>query len=85
MARRRARRRGCGYHHLSGTVTRVLSETFGGLVLQSNGTEMEVRASWTPNTVDLSPHLGAWVALLGALCGLEPIEDGVTALGPRLS
>jgi len=54
-------------------------------VLQSNGTEMEVRASWTPNTVDLSPHLGAWVALLGALCGLEPIEDGVTALGPRLS
>ena len=76
---------GAGYHHLSGTVTRVLSETFGGLVLQSNGTEMEVRASWTPNTVDLGPHLGAWAALLGALCGLEPIEDGVTALGPRLS
>lgn len=75
---------GAGYHHLSGTVTRVLSETFGGLVLQSNGTEMEVRASWTPNTVDLGPHLGAWVGLLSALSGLVPLEDGVAVLGRRL-
>jgi len=75
---------GAGCHHLSGTVTRVLSETFGGLVLQSNGTEMEVRASWTPNTLDLGPHLQAWVGMLCALCGLVPIEDGVSALGRTL-
>lgn len=74
---------GAGFHHLSGTVTRVLSETFGGLVLQSNGTEMEVRASWTPNTTDLSPHLQAWVSLVSSLCGLEPVAENVAVLGRR--
>lgn len=76
---------GAGYHHLSGTVTRVLSETFGGLTLQSNGTQMEIRASWTPTTPDVGPHLEAWVGLLSALCGLAPVEDGVTALTRRVS
>lgn len=74
---------GAGFHHLSGTVTRVLSETFGGLILQSNGTEMEVRASWTPNTTDLSPHLTAWVELLGSLTGLEPVGENVAILGRK--
>lgn len=75
---------GAGYHHLSGTITRVLSETFGGLLLQSNATEMEVRASWTPNTPDLGPHLTAWVALMGALAGLPPADENVAVLGRRL-
>nr|NLD39775.1 DUF3000 domain-containing protein [Actinomycetales bacterium] len=75
---------GAGYHHLSGTITRVLSETFGGLLLQSNGTEMEVRASWTPNTPDLGPHLTAWVGLLNALAGLPPVGENVAVLGRRL-
>lgn len=75
---------GAGFHHLSGTVTRVLSETFGGLLLQSNGTEMEVRASWSPTTNDLGPHLQAWVDLLGALTGLPPVAENVAVLGRRL-
>lgn len=75
---------GAGYHHLSGTITRVLSESFGGLELRSNDTEMEVRASWTPNTPDLSPHLTAWVALLSALAGLPPVAENVAVLGRRL-
>lgn len=75
---------GAGYHHLSGTVTRVLSETFGGLTLSDDRTEMEVRASWTPNSADLGPHLRAWVTLLSALAGLAPPEQGVATLGRRL-
>lgn len=75
---------GASYHHLSGTVTRVLSETFGGLLLQSNATEMEVRASWSPTTNDLGPHLTAWVDLISALAGLPPVGENVAALGRRV-
>lgn len=75
---------GASFHHLSGTITRVLSETFGGLELQSNETEMEVRASWTPKTTDLGPHLKAWAALMGALAGLPPVGENVAVLGQRV-
>lgn len=74
---------GAGYHSLSGTVTRVLSESFGGLVLRDQDVEIEVRASWSPNTTDLGPHLMAWTQLASSASGLEPLPDGVTALTPR--
>lgn len=74
---------GVGYHHLSGTVTRVLSETFGGLELRGSEVEIEVRASWTPSTTDLGPHLKAWAALTCAAAGLEPLPENVTALRRR--
>ena len=74
---------GAGYHSLSGTVTRVLSESFGGLALRDREVEIEVRASWTPNTTDLGPHLMAWTALASSAAGLEPLPEGVTALAPR--
>lgn len=74
---------GVGYHSLSGTVTRVLSESFGGISLEDRDVELEIRASWSPNTTDLGPHLAAWVALLGSTTGLEPLPQGVTALVPR--
>ena len=74
---------GAGYHSLSGTVTRVLSESFGGLVLRDQDVEIEVRASWSPNTTDLGPHLMAWTQLTSSASGLEPLPDGVTALTPR--
>lgn len=74
---------GASFEHLSGTVTRVLSETFGGLLLTSNGTDMEVRASWSPKTTDLGPHLAAWINLLTALTGLPPAAENVTVLARR--
>lgn len=74
---------GAGYHSLSGTVTRVLSESFGGLALRDREVEIEVRASWTPNTTDLGPHLTAWLELACSTSGLEPLPEGVTALAPR--
>lgn len=74
---------GAGYHSLSGTVTRVLSESFGGLALRDREVEIEVRASWSPNTTDLGPHLTAWTELASSAAGLEPLPEGVTALAPR--
>lgn len=74
---------GAGYHHLSGTVTRVLSETFGGLELTGGEVEIEVRASWTPTTTDLGPHLLAWAAMTCAASGLEPLPENVTSLTSR--
>lgn len=65
------------YHSLSGTVTRVLSETFGGLELHSSAVEVELRASWTPVGYNLAPHAKAWFAAMSSLCGIAPVAEGV--------
>jgi len=72
-----------GYHSLSGTVTRVLSETFGGLELRGGEVEIEIRASWTPTSNDLAPHLRAWALLTCQAAGLPPIPDNVAPLNRR--
>jgi len=63
---------GAGYSALVGTVTRVLSETFGGLELTDSCAHAEVRASWSPTTPDLGPHLAAWYELIHIAAGHEP-------------
>ncbi|VEG25882.1 DUF3000 domain-containing protein [Actinomyces howellii] len=65
---------GAGYHALVGTVTSVMSETFGGLELTDSCTHAEIRASWTPTTPDLGPHLAAWYALIHVAAGHEPLS-----------
>jgi len=72
-----------GHHSLSGTVTRVLSETFGGLELRGGEVEIEIRASWTPTSPDLAPHLRAWALLTCQAAGLPPIPDNVATLNRR--
>jgi hypothetical protein len=67
-----------------GTVTRVLSQTFGSLPEHDEQTELEIRASWTAADEDLGAHLTAWTHLLCAAAGLPPLPDGVVALTPRL-
>jgi len=74
---------GAAYHSLSGTVTRVLSETFGGLLLSGGEVEIEVRASWSPTGTDLAAHLRAWALLLSQVSGLPPIPDNVSLLSRR--
>jgi hypothetical protein len=79
------------HHAVGGTVTRVVSETFGELAGPPPTVELEIRASWTPSTggpgTDPGPALGehllAWSGLLCAVAGLPPLPPGVTAL-PRL-
>jgi len=75
--------RGVDYTAEAGTVTRVVSESFGGLSDKDPNVEMEVRASWTP-VGSVGEHLVAWSDLLCTIAGLPPLPDGVIALpGPR--
>ena len=73
---------GAGYTAAGGTVTRVVSETFGALAGPPPTVEIEVRASWTPLD-DVVTHLEAWSNLLCTVAGLPPVSDGVTALPHR--
>lgn len=67
-----------------GTVTRVVSESFGALADRPPTVELEVRASWTPRG-DIAAHLHAWSTLLCTVAGLPPVPDGVSTLPRRRS
>src|SRR3984885_13533127 len=81
-----------GYAVPSGTVTRVITEGFGGKQDELPLTGFELRASWSPagpgnrvgdsdlDTLDLSAHISAWCDCLSAAAGLEP--PGTRALRP---
>ncbi|MCL1871500.1 MAG: DUF3000 domain-containing protein [Promicromonosporaceae bacterium] len=70
---------------LGGTVTRVLSNSFGALDGTPDAVDLELRASWTPTDTALGDHLHVWVDLMCTAGGLPPLPDGVTALTPRRS
>ena len=63
---------GAGYHDLTGTVTRELSEAFGGLVLRGSNLFVEIRASWSPNTYFIGEHMVGWAALIRRTAGVVP-------------
>ncbi|WP_029287706.1 DUF3000 domain-containing protein [Cellulomonas sp. HZM] len=65
-----------------GTVTRVLSQSFGALDVREEQTELEIRSSWTASDEDLAPHLRAWTTLLCTAAGLPPLPDGVVPISP---
>lgn len=70
----------------SGTVTSVLSESFGGMEDEPPRAEVEVRASWTARLEDgagLAPHLSAWGELLCTTAGLPPLPAGVVPIPTR--
>jgi len=74
---------GAQFHNASGTVTRTVSRSFAGLEDRSTETDLEIRASWTPDTEDLSLHIKAWLALVEKSSGLTPLPEGVTALSRK--
>ncbi|QRV02898.1 DUF3000 domain-containing protein [Arcanobacterium phocisimile] len=63
---------GARFHSLNGTVTRVFNETFGGLYIDSSRIDLEVRASWTPDSQFLGEHLLAWQRFCMSMSGLPP-------------
>lgn len=65
---------GAAYDFPSGTVTVVNSKGFGELTEQGEGSQIEMRASWTPLTDELGPHVEAWSTLLCLLAGLPPVD-----------
>lgn len=68
------------YRALGGTVTRVVSESFGALADREASVEMELRASWTVTGEALPQHLLLWTDLLCTIAGLPPLPDGVVPL-----
>jgi len=64
----------------------VFSEPFGGMAEDPARAELEIRASWTPETtgsagsVDITPHVHAWGDLLAVSAGLPSLPSGVAQL-----
>lgn len=73
---------GANYIAPSGTVTRVASESFGGMAGEPPTAEIEVRASWSP-VGSLTPHVEAWGDLMCTAAGLPPLPAGVVAMPSR--
>jgi hypothetical protein len=78
---------GAVYTAASGTVTRVATESFGGMADEGGSAQLELRASWTPlagaTGLDVAPHVEAWGEMLCTAVGLEPVPEGVTAIPSR--
>jgi len=72
--------RGAAYRAAGGTVTQTTSTRFGDLAGPRTTVELELRASWTADTADMSTHLNAFIDLLCTAAGLPP--EGVTILSP---
>ena len=68
---------------LAGSVTRVINDSFGGLTERGSSSELEIRASWSPEGPDLGPHLAAWTDALATCAGLPPLPEGVAAFERR--
>jgi hypothetical protein len=66
-----------------GTVTRVLSRTYGALAGNPDEVVLEIRASWTAKGSPAGNHLQAWADLLTTLAGLPPESDRIAVLPVR--
>ncbi|MGI8889114.1 MAG: DUF3000 domain-containing protein [Nocardioidaceae bacterium] len=73
---------GADYLAPSGTVTRVASDSFGGMEREPSSAEIEIRASWSPLR-SIQDHVEAWGDLLCTAAGLPPVPAGVLAMPSR--
>lgn len=64
---------GARFGALGGTVTQTSSARFGEIGGPQHSHEIELRASWTPQDADLTPHADAFCQLLAAAAGLPPV------------
>jgi hypothetical protein len=76
----------------SGSVTRVATESFGGMADEEATAQIEIRASWTPCAADgesweglpdIGAHVEAWGELMCTAAGLEPVPEGVATMPSR--
>ncbi|MCZ9308526.1 DUF3000 domain-containing protein [Corynebacterium uberis] len=68
-----------GLTNLGGTVTSTTSVRYGDIGGPPRAYQLEMRASWTADGNDLSPHVAAFARVLANVAGLPP--EGVTQLG----
>ncbi|MEV6631211.1 DUF3000 domain-containing protein [Actinoplanes sp. NPDC051470] len=69
------------YTAIGGTITQTTSTRFGELAGPEPTADLEIRASWTPTSVELAAHLEGWCAMLASTAGLPP--PGVSAIADR--
>ncbi|MFT4287747.1 DUF3000 domain-containing protein [Nocardioides sp.] len=74
---------GASYTAASGTVTRVATESFGGMSEEPGSAQIEIRASWSPVGTAIRPHTEAWGELLCTAAGLPPVPEGVAVIPSR--
>jgi DUF3000 family protein len=72
---------GAAHTAIGGTITQTTSTRFGELAGPAPTADLEVRASWTPTSAELGPHLRGWCAMLASTAGLPP--PGVSTLADR--
>ncbi|QCB28571.1 hypothetical protein CENDO_06485 [Corynebacterium endometrii] len=68
-----------GHTNLGGTVTSTSSVRFGEIGGPPRAYQLEMRASWTAEGLDLAPHVEAFAQVLSNVAGLPP--EGVSQLG----
>ena len=91
LADRGARRPRRGVHTASGTVTRVATESFGGMADDSRHrpardpgvVDADVPVGARRRRLDVTPHVEAWGELLCTAVGLPPVPDGVAVIPSR--
>lgn len=72
-------RHGAQYSNIAGTATKVISQGFGTLEPQGRGSQLELRASWTPHPLRFDAHAEAWAELVCSLAGF-PHHEGTASL-----
>ncbi|GGC59734.1 hypothetical protein GCM10011410_10200 [Hoyosella rhizosphaerae] len=75
--------RAAEYTALGGTITATTSVRYGDIAGPPKAHQLEMRASWTSNSPNLSAHVEAFCEVLEYAAGLPPI--GVTSIGGRFS
>jgi len=70
------------YHAEAGTATKTLSRGFGSLAAEGDGSQIELRASWSPEGSP-SGHVQAWAELVCMLAGLPPGSEGIEVFTAR--
>ena len=58
----------------------MLSTGYGELAGQSDGAQLELRASWTPSEDSIAASVEGWSELLCLLAGLPPTAEAVGLL-----
>jgi len=71
---------GAEYSHEAGTVTKMSSTGMGSLANDPSASEVEIRASWSPQHDELGPHFAAWQDLIASMAGFGIDGEGVTRL-----
>jgi hypothetical protein len=72
------------FHAAAGTATKTISKGFGSLAHEGDGSQIEVRASWSPDGA-MTAHVEAWAEFVCMLAGLPPGSEGIEVFGARRS